>query len=83
MPTVKTCSMAVAENKRLNVMEQKCLRSMCGVTRMNRVRNEEMQRRIGVIIEWAGQAEQCILRWFGHMERMEEDWLVKRIRSRI
>ena len=29
--------------------------------------------------ELGGQAEQCVLRWFGHMERMKEDRLVKRI----
>ena len=23
--------------------------------------------------------QNIVLRWFGHMERMEEDWLVKRI----
>ena len=28
-------SMVLAENKRLNVIEMRCLRSMCGVTRMD------------------------------------------------
>ena len=32
-----------------------------------------------VLRELGGRAEQCVLRWFGHMERMEEDRLVKRI----
>ena len=27
----------------------------------------------------AGRAEQGVLMWFKHMERMDEDWLVKRI----
>ena len=45
---------------------------------MDRVRNEEVQR-TGVTREWGGRAEQSVLRWLGHMERMEEDWLVKRI----
>ena len=35
-----TWSMAVADKKRLNVMEMRDLRSMCGVTCMDRVRNE-------------------------------------------
>ena len=67
------CNMAVAEKKRLDVMQMRCLRSMCGVTHMDQVRNEEVQRRTGVMIELVGQAEQSVLRWFGHMERMEED----------
>ena len=32
-----------------------------------------------VLQELAGRAEQSVLWWFGHMERMEEDLLVKRI----
>ena len=44
MPTAlygtETWSIAVAEKKRLNVMEMRCLMSMCGVTCMNQVRNE-------------------------------------------
>ncbi len=51
VPTVlygaETWSMGAAERKRLNVMEMRCLRSMCGVTRMDWVRNEEVQRRTG------------------------------------
>ena len=29
--------------------------------------------------ECVGEAEQCVLRWFEHMERREEDQLAKRI----
>ncbi len=41
----ETWNMGAAERKRLNVMEMRCLRNMCGVTRMERVRNEEVRRR--------------------------------------
>ena len=71
-------SMGVAEKKRLNVMEMRCQKSTSGITCMDRVRNEEVQRRTGVTRELADRAEQCVLRWFGHMERMEEERLVKR-----
>ena len=39
---------------------------------MYQVRNK-MRKRTGVIRELAGEAEQCVSQWFGHMERMEED----------
>ena len=68
--------MAVAEKKRLNVMEMRYLRSMCRVTRIDRVRNE-VQRRTGVTRELAGRSEQSVLRWFGDKERMDQ--LAKRI----
>ena len=39
---------------------------------MDRVRNEEVRRRAGIERELASRADQRILRWFGHMERMDE-----------
>ncbi len=50
---VETWNMGAEERKRLNVMEMRCLRSMCGVARMDRVRNEEVRRRTGVVKELA------------------------------
>ncbi len=74
----ETWNMGAAERKKLNVMEMRCLRSMYGVTRMDRVRNEEVRRRTGVVKELAERAEQGVLRWFGHVERMGEESLVKK-----
>ena len=36
------------EREKLDVAEMKCLRSMCGVTRMDRVRNEVVRGRVRV-----------------------------------
>ena len=38
---------------------------------MDRVRNEEVRRRAGIEMELASRADQRVLRWFGHVERME------------
>ncbi len=46
---------------------------------MDRVRNEEVQRRTGVVKELAERAERRVLRLFGHVERMEEERLVKKV----
>ncbi len=40
---VKTWNVREAERKRFGVFEMKCLRSMVGVTRKDRVRNEEVR----------------------------------------
>ena len=40
-------SMRNAETRRVNILEMKCLRSLVGVSRMDRVRNEEVRRRAG------------------------------------
>ena len=40
--------MRSAERRKVNVFEMKCLRSLVGVSRMDRVRNEEVRRRAGI-----------------------------------
>ena len=37
-----------AERRKVNVLEIKCLRSLVGVSRMDRVRNEEVRKRTGI-----------------------------------
>ena len=39
---------------------------------MDRVRNEDVRRRAGIVRELASRAGQRVLRWFLHVERMEE-----------
>ena len=53
VPTVlygaETWNLGAAERKRFNAGELRCLRSRCGVTLMNRVRNDKMRRRTVVV----------------------------------
>ena len=63
--------MKVVERQKLNVFEMKCLRSMAGVSRIDRVRNEDVRQRTGVEIELARRMDMNVLRWFEHVERME------------
>ena len=65
--------MRSSERRKVNVLERKCLRSLVGVSRMNRVKNEEVRRRAGIERELASGADQRVLRWFGHVERMEDE----------
>ena len=34
---------------------------------------------VGVMRDLAGRAENCVLRWFGHVERMDGERMAKRI----
>ena len=83
VPTVlygaETWGLNVREKRRLNVMEMKCLRSICGVTIRDRIRNEEIRRRVGVQNDLSGRVERCVLRWFGHVERMDDERLAKMV----
>ena len=53
--------MRSADRRKVNVLEMKCLRSLVGVTRMDRVRNEEVRRRAGIERELATRADQRVL----------------------
>ena len=44
-----------------------------------RVRNYEVRRRAGIERELLSRADQRLLRWFGHVERMDEYRMVRRV----
>ncbi len=49
------------------------------MTRMDRLRNEEVRRRTNVTKELAGRVDMQVLRWFGRMERMEDGHMTTRV----
>ena len=63
--------MKVNEKQKLNVFEMKCLRSMTGVSLLDRVRNEVVTARTGLRRELATRVDMNVLRWFGHVERLD------------
>ena len=67
------------ERQKLNVIEMKCLRNMTGVSRLDRVRNEVVRARTGVRRELAARVDMNVLRWFCHVERMENERLLKKV----
>ena len=56
----------------MNVLEMQCLRSLVGLLRMDRFINEEVRMRAGIERELASRANLRVLRWFGHVERINE-----------
>ena len=43
------------------------------------IRNEEVNRRAGIERELASRANQRVLRWFGHVKRMDEYRITRRV----
>ena len=43
-----------------------------GVTRWDRIRNDGIRRKAGIEETIAGKVDRKMLRWFGHIERMNE-----------
>ena len=54
--------MRSAQRRKVNVLEMKCLRILVEVSRMDRVRNEEVRRRAIIERELASRADQRVLR---------------------
>ena len=75
----KAWGMRSAERRKVNVLEMKCLRSLVGVSRMDRVRNEKVRRRAVIERELASRADQRVLRWLGHVEGMDEYRMARRV----
>ena len=79
MYRAEACGRRSAERRKVNVDELKCLRSLVGVSQMDRVRNEEVRSRAGIERELASRADQRVMRWFWHVERMDEHRMVRRV----
>ena len=71
--------MRKAERRKVNVLEIKCLRSLVFVSGMDRVRNENVTMRAGIERELVSRADQRVLRWFRHVERMDEYRMARRV----
>ena len=63
--------MRSAKRRKVNVLEMKCFRSLVGVSRMGRGRNDEVRRRAEIEMELASRVDQGVLKGFGHVERMD------------
>ena len=57
----------------------KCLRSMTGVSWLDRIRNEVVRVRTGVRRELAARVDMNVMRWFGHVGRMNNKRLLKKV----
>ena len=57
----------------------KCLSSLVAVSQMDRVRNEEVRWRAEIERELASRADHTVLRWFEHVERMNEYRMARRL----
>ena len=66
------------QEARLEVNEMRMLRRMCGVTRMDNIRNEHTRGTTGVV-QASKKITEKRLKWYGHVRRMKEEHIVIRM----
>ena len=75
---IETLGMRSAERRKVNVLRW-MLEKFGGVAWMDRVRIEEVSGRAGIESELVSRVDQRVLRWFGHVERMDEYHMARRV----
>ncbi len=65
--------MREADGRWLDVFEMTRLRGILGLSRMDRVRNEDVRRTAELERKLSEKVDQRLLRWYGHMIRMDEE----------
>lgn len=63
----------------INAVEMEYWRRCCGLTRMDRVSNEEIRRRMGVDKTIITYIEEKRLQWYGHVRRAGDERWIKRV----
>ena len=63
----------------MEAVEMNCLRNICGLRRIDKVLNVKIRRRCGENVSVSQRIDQGVLRWFGHVERMGEERMAKRV----
>ncbi|KAI5726127.1 hypothetical protein M8J77_024147 [Diaphorina citri] len=76
----ETWALKKTEEKRLETTEMKMLRWMCGVTRLDKIRNEIIRGKVKVL-EISKKIQEKRLQWYGHIERRDEEYVGNKVRE--
>ena len=63
----------------MNAVEMRALRKICGVSITDRIRNVVIRDECELETDVLGKIRKSTLRWFGHVEQMNEGRLTKQI----
>ena len=64
--------------RKMNAVKMQSLRRICGVSLADRIRNKEIHRMVGISEDVTVRMKN-VLSWFGHVERMSDERMAKKI----
>ena len=67
------------ERSRIRVVQMDNLRGLLDIRRMDRVLNAQIRKLYGMTKAMDEMIYEGVLRWFGHVKRMEKERIVKRV----
>ena len=67
------------ERSRIWAVQMDNLRGLLGIRRMDKVPNKRIRRLCGVTKGMDKNIDEGVLRWFGHLEKMENDRIAMRV----
>ena len=65
--------------RKMNTVEMRPLRRICGVSLPDRISNEEMHGVVGTSEDVTVRVKQNVLSWFGDVEQMSDERMAKKI----
>ena len=74
----ETWPLKKTQERKLEVEEMKMLRWMCGVTKMDKIRNERI-RGTAKVEKISKKIQERRLQWYGHVGRREEEYVGRRV----
>jgi hypothetical protein len=76
MYNAETWTLTEELNRKLRVFEMSCLRRIAGVTRLDRVRNEDIRNNLKIRRDIVEKVELRRISYFGHVARMDQNLLL-------
>jgi hypothetical protein len=76
--SAETWAIKKTQEMKMNVTEMKMLRLACGHTRMVKIKNNDIRNKMKVL-EMHRKIQKKRLRWYGHIQRREEEFVTMRV----
>jgi hypothetical protein len=76
---LETVPLTKVKIQKIDIAEMKMLRYEIGVSRIDKVRNENIRKRLEIETPCSSKIIENQLRWYGHVHRRDAEYIGKRV----